>query len=227
MKMIQTLIDEALAKGNSTPRKRSHKFSPSSFGRCYRAQIWNRADVQKTDEPEDRVLRVFKAGKLFHDFVQEVITKNDPTIQTEVKVEEDDVIGFADLVNGDIVYDLKTVHSGAFHYMKEDISESKKPNILQVMYYAKMLGKPKASLVFISKDDLCLKEYTLFLDKKWEEELLFELTALRLAWNKYEGLKILPKAEPRAYKDSKGKCKECEYCSWKTLCAETEKGGKS
>ena len=224
MKMIQTLIDEALKSKNDKPRKRSGKFSPSSFGKCYRAQVWNRADVQKTDEPEDRVLRVFKAGKLFHDFVQGVIVDNNPDMQTEVKVEEDDVIGFADLVNGDIVYDLKTVHSGAFHYMKEDISESKKPNILQVIFYAMCLEKPKAALVFISKDDLCLKEYTFFTDK-WGHEVSEELTQLRYHWAKWQGSKTLPPASPRAYKDSKGKCKECEYCSWKTLCAETEKGG--
>lgn len=226
MKPIQSLIDEALAAEQGVVRKRSGKFSPSSFGKCYRAQVWNRANVAKTDEPEDRVLRVFKAGKLFHDFVQGVITKNNTDIQTEVMVSEDDVVGFADIVNGDTVYDLKTVHSGAFHYMKDDISESKKPNILQVIYYATMLKKAKATLVFISKDDLCLKEYTFFVSK-WEKAIAEELKELRSAWEGWNK-KILPPAKPRAYADKNGKCKECMYCSYATLCKETEtKGGSN
>ena len=225
MKPIQALVDEALKAENDKPRKRSGKFSPSQFGKCVRAQVWNRADVQKTDEPEDRVLRIFKSGKLFHDFVQHVIAKNDTNIQTEVKVEEDDVIGFADIVNGDTVYDLKTVHSGAFHYMKDDISESKKPNILQVIYYAKMLQKQKATLVFISKDDLCLREYTFMVNERWLGEVDGELDDLRYYWGLYQG-GALPAADPRAYKDKNGKCQECKYCAWKTLCDQTEKEEK-
>lgn len=220
MKPIQTLIDEALKIEQGVPRKRSGKFSPSSFGKCYRAQVWNRADEPKTDEPEERVLRIFKAGKLFHDFVQGVIIKENPDIKTEVIVSEDDVVGFADIVNENTVIDLKTVHSGAFHWMTKegDISESKKPNILQVMYYARMLGKKQATLCFISKDDLCLQEYTFILNDRWKGELDTELSMLRQAWDDYQG-GVLPKDEPRAYKNKKtGKFSECQYCSWKTKC---------
>ena len=216
MKPVQTLIDEELSKSRSTPRKRSGKFSPSSFGRCIRSQVWNRADVKKTNDVDERMLRVFKVGHLFHDFVQSVIVTNDPTIQTEVKVEEDDVIGFADIVTEEGVVDIKTVHSGAFHYMKDDISESKKPNILQVAYYARKLGKGKFSLCFVSKDDLCIKEASFIRNERWEKELDDELKNLRLAWILYP--EKLPPAVPRAYKDKNGKCKECVFCSWKTLC---------
>jgi len=227
MKLIQTLIDEALAKKSDKPRKRSGKFSPSSFGRCFRMQVWNRADEPKTDDSEARGLRVMKAGKLFHDFVQDVITENDDSIQTEVKVEDEDVLGFADIVNGDTVYDLKTVHSGAFHWMKDDISESKKPNILQCSYYACALEKAKATLVFISKDDLCLREYMFNMNDGWSRQVSDELSNLRYHWAAFKGSGKLPVAEPRAFLDNKtGKFKDCQYCSWKTLCAETEKGGK-
>ena len=224
MKPIQILIDEALKTQNEAPRKRSGKFSPSSFGKCYRAQVWNRADEPKTDDPEERVLRIFKAGKLFHDFVQSVIVKENPDIKTEVIVSEDDIVGFADIVNGDTVIDLKTVHSGAFHWMTKegDISESKKPNILQVMYYTRMLGKKKATLCFISKDDLCLQEYTFILNDKWNKELDVELKMLRASWVAYQK-GVLPKDQPRAYKNKKGEFKECGYCSWKTKCGKNEK----
>lgn len=227
MKSIQALVDESLKAENSKERKRSGKFSPSLFGRCVRAQVWNRANEPKTDEPQERLLRVFMVGKLFHDFVQKVITKENPDIRTEVVVSEDDIVGYADIVNGDTVIDLKTVHSGAFHWMtkEEDISESKKPNILQVMYYTRMLNKKAATLCFISKDDLCLQEYTFILNERWNKELDDELSALRKAWKEYEKDKTLPKDEPRAYKDKKtGKFKECQFCSWKTACNKNEKG---
>ena len=228
MKPIQQLIDEALKTEQGAPRKRSGKFSPSSFGKCFRAQVWNRANEPKTDEPQERLLRVFKAGKLFHDFVQGVIVKENPSIKTEVLVAvDDDIVGYADVVNGETVIDLKTVHSGAFHWMTKegDISESKKPNILQVMYYTRALGKKQATLCFISKDDLCLQEYTFILNDKWKKELDYELSELRKAWDGFkEGQ--LPKDQPRAYKSKDGKFKECGYCSWVTLCGKNKEAKK-
>lgn len=224
MKPIQSLIDEALKTESGKERKRSGKFSPSQFGKCYRAQVWNRSGEPKTDEPEERVLRVFKAGNLFHNFVQGVIKEENPSIETEVMVSEDDIVGFADIVNGDSVTDLKTVHSMAFHWMTKegDISESKKPNILQVAYYARMLGKKKFSLCYISKDDLCIQEYAFILNSKWDFELDHELAAIRMAWKLFTEKGILPADEPRAYKDKKGNFRECSYCSWATRCGKNK-----
>jgi len=80
-----------------------------------------------------------------------------------------------------------------------------------------MLGKNKATLCFISKDDLCLQEYTFILNDKWQAELDNELGSLRKYWDEFKN-GTLPPAQPRAYKDKKGGFKECQYCSWKKLC---------
>jgi hypothetical protein len=219
---IQQLIDEELAK--KEPRVRSGKYSPSSFGRCYRLQYWNRKDEPKTNLPDERTERVFKAGNLFHEFVQGIILKNQPTAEKEVLVEDDDFKGYADLVIGDEVTDIKSQHSGAFWYRDKktwaEIEPQIKHHILQVVFYAYKLSKLSARIIYISKDDCCIQEYS-FPTEKYLAEIEKEITDLKTIWAKQE----LPPALPRAYGVDKktGKPKDCNYCSWKDLCEKTEK----
>lgn len=214
--MIQNLIDDKLAKKQQerATRERSGKFSPSSFGKCFRAQYWNRKNEPQTDLPDARTLRVFKAGELFHDFVQGLLPKH----KCEVKVETEDICGYADIVTEEAVYDIKSQHSGAFWYMKKDgydINKQKYPNILQVCCYAALLDKSEGRLVFISKDDLCIAEYTFPL-YKWVDAVELEISNLKKFWEKG-----VPPPEPRAYFNQKsGVYKECQYCSWRTKCKE-------
>jgi len=214
---IQNLIDKALEPEERKPR--SGKWSPHAFGRCYRYQYWLRKNETPTDPPDKRVLRIFAVGKMFHNFVQDLIKDT----EKEVLCETDDVKGYADLVNTDEVIDIKSQHSFSFWHRKKEennIKEKLYPNWLQVMWYAKQLGKKRGRLVFVSKDDLCIQEYTQDLDDYWEGELTEELNKLRVYW---EG-NILPKPEPRAYKNAKGEFKECGYCSFKTKCLDSKKG---
>lgn len=211
---IQGMIDDVLSSKGE--REKSKKFSPSSFGKCFRAQYWNRKDEPKSNPPDSRVMRVFKAGNLFHDFVQQTIINKYPEIQKEVLVAVDeDIVGYADLVNDIEVIDIKSQHSQAFHYMSKtkDIGEDRKPNWLQVMYYAMALKKPGARLVFVSKDDLCIQEYHFTVDNKWKKEVNDELKILRMWWEKQK----LPPAQPRAYGG-----KECKFCQWMDKCFKLE-----
>ena len=210
---LQKRINEHLLREQEERknRQRSGKFNPSSFGRCYRAQIWNRANEPVTDAPDERSLRIFRAGQLFHDFVQSFIPDN----QIEVEVETKNVKGFADIVSKDCVYDIKSQHSRAFWWMKHpsyDIKKEKYNNWLQVAFYAIRLKKPKMSLVFISKDDLCVEEY-IEQTKNWDKPLRNELRSLNRYWMNFQKDKRLPVAKPRAYGG-----KECKYCSFKTKC---------
>lgn len=213
---IQELIDKALMP-SVEKRKRSGKFSPSSLGKCFRAQIWNRMDIPQ-EQPDARTLRVFKAGNLFHDFVQGVICENHKDIKKEVKVEDDHFFGYADLVNGETVWDIKSQHSQAFHWMakSKDITEDKKQNILQVMLYCKLLGKKEGRLVFVSKDDLCIAEYGFSYNERWQKELEAEVNTLIEYWFK----DVIPAAQPRAYKKKDGSFAECGYCPFRNMCNE-------
>lgn len=216
---LQSLIDKALERKGD--RVRSGKYSPSSLGKCFRAQYWNRKNEPVSNPIDERTNRIFKAGNLFHEFVQEIICFNHPEAQKEVKIVTDDFVGFADLVLTDEVIDLKSQHSKAFWYRKDMIWKELETkllcNILQVVFYASNLGKDKARLVFISKDDLCIQEYPIEV-KKWVEPLNQEIATLKGYWAK----QTLPPACPRAYPDKDGIPAEGKYCSWKDLCEKME-----
>jgi hypothetical protein len=220
---VQEMIDnELLVKDEERARTRkpSGKFKPSLFGRCYRAQIWERLGGIEKDPIDNRTRRVFKAGQLFHDFVQGLFSG-----EKEVFMATDDVVGYADLVTENSVIDIKSQHSQAFHYMRkegEDICRKKYHNWLQVMWYALQLKKEYGKLVFLSKDDLCVMEFE---DKaeNWRQEVEFELNALQYFWDE----KIIPPAEPRAYekvdkKTGKVSYEECSWCDYKTSCNKME-----
>lgn len=217
---IQDLIDEQLEPKEK--RIRSGKWNPSKFGKCYRQQYWHRMDEPQTNPPDKRSMRVFKAGSLFHAFVQDLLIERG--YQSEVLIETDDIKGFADLVGDDEVADIKSQHSKSFWYMTKtsDIKSEKYDNWLQVMFYAIELGKKYARLVFISKDDLCIQEYREEVNDYWKKEVEKELTALRQFWS----CGVLPEAKPRLYPQKDGSFKECQYCNWLDKCNSLKKGAK-
>jgi hypothetical protein len=217
---IQEIVNLELSRQyeESRNRQRSGCWSPSSFGNCYRKQFYNRKNEIITNPPEERNLRVFKAGVLFHKFVEDILINNSEhknDIKTEVMIKEEDVLGFADIVNSNTVYDLKSIHSKGFWYLNkvQDIVKEKFNNWLQVMWYALKLEKQFGCLVFISKDDLTINEYIQPLDDYWKNEIDLELTRLRYYWQDSK----LPPAEPKLYNG-----KECNYCNWKDLCYKIE-----
>jgi hypothetical protein len=226
---IQQTIDTYLKKLNDerATRQRSGKWNPSQFGRCFRLQYFSRKNIQPTNPPDDRMLRVFSAGNLFHKYVQDILRQNDKEdnigiIDIEKKVETEDTFGFADIVTTEEVVDLKSQHSKSFWYMKKEIEfldEEKPQDILQVTWYAINLDKPFARIVYISKDDLCMNEYLIPITETRKENVSNELKKLNTFWQEEK----TPPAEARCYKDKKtGKYKECEYCNWKNLCSEIE-----
>ncbi len=220
---VQQLIDEALVR---EPKVRSGKWNPSSFGRCFRLQYWNRKDEPRTNPIDERTLRVFKAGDLFENFVRELIVKDGTGWKYigDEPIECDDVKGFADLEYENEIADVKSQHSRAFWWMTKckDIKKDKYYYWLQVLYYARERGKQFGRLIFISKDDLCIQEYVQPLDDYWLKELDNELCALRYLWKKQE----LPAASPRCFINKDGESQECKYCGWHDLCLKIEKNNK-
>jgi CRISPR/Cas system-associated exonuclease Cas4 (RecB family) len=208
---IQDLVDGHLKEENDKPRIRSGCISPSSLGRCYRYQIWYRADLKPSNPPVERDLRVFKIGNIIHEWIQGYFKDE----QVEVLCEEEDVKGYCDMVLGDTVYDIKSQHSGSFHYMNavgDDVFNDKFQNWLQLLFYAKHLKKERMQLVFVSKDDACMKEYNLEV-KKYLTYLEKELSTLREMWVRYKEDGVIPNGIPKAYGG-----KECRYCQFASRC---------
>lgn len=207
---IQELVDLALLKEQEEKLKkvRSGRFSPSSFGRCFRYQFWNRLNEPQSDPIDVSALRRFKVGNIIHDYIQSFF----PQAQREVIIKvEDDIIGFADIVLDNEVIDIKSCRTFEFKLMLKkdyDIKVSKFQNCLQVCSYSLFLQKPQARLIFIEKDALDSKEFILKTEE-WKEAINDELEILRGHWKN----ESLPAPSSRAYGG-----KECSYCPFKTKC---------
>jgi len=205
---VKDLLEQQLLKEqqDKSTRERSGKYSPSSLGRCYRNQYWNRKNEPQSNPISVDTLKIFALGNMVHHLVQSLYPKE----RCEVKVETDDICGYADVVLDDAVIDIKSCRSYEFKlFAKPDYNiKGKLPNVLQVCAYALYLNKPKGQLVFIEKDALQIKTFDLLLTD-WSEQLVEELNTLRRFWM----LDKLPLGIPRAYGG-----KECNYCGWKDKC---------
>lgn len=206
------LIDNILKEQEEHDKKiRSGKFNPSCFGQCYRRQIWNRMNLPKSNPIGIETLKVFRAGKLFHDMIQQLL----PINSTEVLVEEEDIKGFADIVMEEEVVDIKSQKSFAFTLMAKkgfNLFVDKIEHVLQVSYYAWKLGKKDARMVYINKDTIEIKEFSInvgMIIPKIEEEI----SILRNWWGQWQDKKEFPPASPRLYKG-----KECTYCQFENTC---------
>ena len=213
-KIDQDLIEKA--KKNES-RERSGKFGASSFGKCYRAQVLNRQNVKPTNPLTIDTLHMFEAGKLVHDYIQQYYTAS----QVEVKVEDDNFIGYADIVADNEVIDIKSVNPAYFFHsgfgekrktftvseIDEIILRKKVNNILQVTDYALRLSKDQIRLVFFSRDlsyGIRAHEW-IGRTSDWEGHVKEERAKLMEYWNN----KTLPPVGPRLYDG-----KECQYCQF-------------
>jgi len=165
-------------------------------------------------------------GNMVEKFVVDNLLKRYPEWKTQVEITKDDVHGYADIVSTDEVMDVKSQHSRKFWYNTKEMQAGKDikdmfyNNWLQVMEYAWILGLPKARLIYVSKDDLCIQEYSLDLDDYWKSELDMELTKIRYYFDK----KTTPPAQPRLYwKEKEQQFGECQYCQFCNKCTDLEK----
>jgi len=209
--MIQDKLDSALLEEEKkkSNRTRSGKWAPSSFGRCYRAQYWNRKNEVKTNPIEASTLRIFQIGKLIHKMFQDILKSE---YLPEVKIETPDVLGYADMVNIEEVIDIKSVRSFQFKLMKNkkkpyNFRTEKFENILQVTFYGKELNRKNGRLVFVDKDSLDIIEFS-FPISEFSKEVDKEIGIL----NKYWFAEELPPASPRCYNG-----KECLYCGYSII----------
>ena len=205
--MIAEILSKKLQEEQAVKRERSGLWSPSSFGRCYRYQIWNRMGVEQTNPPGDNALRKFRIGNMFHRDLQGLI----PPEQVEVEFTHEDIHGFADWVSDSFVCDFKTV--GQFEWRiisKEGYNPEKDkiPNMLQLMTYCMVFNKPQGILCCIEKDSYQMREFVVKYDE-WKDKLQEELEVIRSYWKD----ETVPAPEPRAYGG-----KECQYCSFQSKC---------
>jgi len=212
---IENLVNQYLEKENIKQKEEHSQYSglisASSLGQCYRRIFYTIQKIEPTNPPDERSLRVFACGNVFHKFVQDIVGQKE-TIEVEKQFKDDVVSVRADIVTKDGVYELKSQHSKSFWYMDKELKANKKitefkpDNCLQVGLCAMCFKKENACLVYISKDDLCIRQFNLK-TKDLEPLVTKEVDAIKNI------LKVgnLPPPEPRLYggnecikKDKKG-----------------------
>ena len=210
---LSHLLDQQL-KSEREERK-SSRFHVSSAGQCYRKRYWQRANQPQTNPPDERGLRIFAVGNLFHEWIQAKLGLMGILISKEQPVKDEHRSGRIDAVtlqDGQyIIYDFKTVHSRKFWYLTKK-NETDPQYAHQIVTYLDMLGgqfgNPQLRILYISKDDLALEEivirpqdWTRAVQEDWDEMIDY--------WERG----VLPPAESKFGW-------ECKYCNWRDLCKE-------
>lgn len=112
------------------PKKEYKSWRASSIGLCPRAHSYRRAGIEPTSPKDDRTLAKFKAGDIFHDFVESItaveVERLGGTVSSEAELydKELDLGGRYDLLIelGDkrVLKDVKSQQSGFFHRLHRE-----------------------------------------------------------------------------------------------------------
>lgn len=199
--------------------RRITSWNCSKLGTCLTGVYLERLGVKPDTEFDDRTLRVFSAGKTFENWTVEKVLEGLPegmTLTQQIRIENKELgyTGYADFVleqNGDrLLYEIKSKNSRAFWYMVDRKEGANRHHLYQTWLYLYTLGIDKGVLAYISKDDLTVVEYPLFLnDKSLKSEVMAELDILNRAWE----AKLPPPVPEFDKKDWRPK-----YCRWHRQC---------
>lgn len=192
--MQQVLEPIALIKQKEREEKAINSWYLSGFGTPLIGRYMQRLGVATDLPPDKRLQRVFDVGNIFEDWVVGILKQNpNITVETQERVEDKalGVSGRLDLLITDkatgerSIKELKSKQSKSFHYMVKKGQGASLHNKLQLWGYLFLKKITKGSLVYISKDDLCMVEYPIFLDdNELRTQWLNELTILNYCWAK-------------------------------------------
>lgn len=210
---IQQLVNEAVREDRE--KKEQTSWHASKLGSCATGQYLERVGKEPDYDFDDRTLRVFSVGKMMEDWLIGQIEKTGSEYETQVRVELSDlgVTGYIDLLINGLVYEVKSKQSKAFWYMNRRGEGANDQHKMQtwVYLYAKQL--PEGRIIYLSKDDLSVLEYPVYLnDKELENKVRDECKILNDALE----TGIAPKPPEMASWQAK-------YCRWHKQCLEIEK----
>lgn len=182
---FQSLVNDAIeAEQDNREDYEQTTWHPSALGSCLTGAYLQRVEgLQK--EFDTRTLRVFKVGKQHEEWIEELLEKKEIDFEREVRIEipEWNVSGRVDVVvNGEMPIELKSKHSRAFWHMNKKNKGPNEHHKMQLWTYLKALDLPEGRIVYISKDDLSILEYPVFLnDEELAEKVEHEFSILNRA----------------------------------------------
>lgn len=206
---LQNWINEEVSKREEKEIKSWHI---SKIGQCPRGAYLERIGADPDTEFSDRQLRVFAVGRFFEEwFINLLDNRKELKIKSQVRVESErlDVTGYVDLLVDSPkkkVYEIKTKHSAGFRYIPN------RQHQYQLWTYLYLLGIEEGALIYLSKDDLRMAEFPVFLqDKELQQEVFDWLTLVKWAW---EEKKYPPLAEEGTW--------QARFCRWHSQCKQYE-----
>ncbi|MCP3684603.1 MAG: hypothetical protein GY861_18200 [bacterium] len=191
----------------------------SKLGKCLRGIYLDRLGIEPDKPFDPRTLGVFSAGTLFEDWYVSLLKAPGLTIETQVRVKDDDlnVSGYIDFIaeyKGEKrVYEIKTKHTKSFWHMKKAGVGAMKQHQYQLWIYLYLTQIKEGSVIYISKDDAAVLEYPISLDdEELRDEVLGQLKILNECWKNGT---FPPMAEPSSW--------QSKYCRHHKTCREIEK----
>lgn len=206
------LIDTHLAR--ELCYKRLGRYYPSEIGNCLRKTWYSYKKPKLTDTA---LIRIFEAGNILHEFVEEVIrSEKNPEIellQTEVpiklRLKDFTISGRIDnlilvkIENKKVLVEVKSCK-----YLPKEL---KKEHEMQLQLYMHASSVYNGILLYIQKDNLQTVWFNLNYNKGKVKEILARFSSLHLSLIQNK----IPEAEAKHDPDSLWLC---EKCPWKEEC---------
>ncbi len=198
------------------------KYYPSEIGGCIRKTWFSYMNPKPSDV---KLTRIFEAGNMLHEFITDVI-KNERNAEIQlikselpVKIKSKNFVISGRIDNLVLIKILeKNEHKQILIEVKSTKflpKEYKKEHEMQLQLYMMALGVYEGIILYIQKDNLETKSFTVDHNEKECERILarFEELHKSLIENR------IPEAEAKKDKD---KIWMCDYCAWKAECDNIE-----
>ena len=211
---FEGLINSAVKKERE--HKEQTSWYISQLGTCMRGQYLQRIGKKPDSELDARTLRVFDMGNKIEDWVVELVRQNEEyKMETQVHVVSEDlgISGYIDLVlekDGEkVVYEIKSKQSRAFWYMDKE-GKANHHHEIQLFCYLYLTGIPEGGIIYVSKDDMTIREYVVSLrSEELRSEMMKIIETLNKAW-KTKNPKLLPLPDDKDW--------TAKYCSFHSQC---------
>jgi len=206
---FDALIDRYLTEERRP--KQIGRYYPSEAGMCLR-QVWYTYTQPK--ETDTGLTRIFHMGTMLHEFAEKVLGSENPTLQLVAseqpfKIQED---GFTVSGRVDDIVLLKERNEKALVEVKscrsvERMAEPQNSHKMQLQLYMHATGVPSGMLLYIEKNTLKSKTFSVAYDADWAQRIMQRFGLL------HRHLKdgVLPPAEGKRLREMSVMCANCDY----------------
>jgi predicted RecB family nuclease len=224
METIARAFDLGL-KANRTDRPSGTFFRGSKLGSCLRQQYYDATGEPVTNPFEDRLYRIFEQGHVIAETFERNLRASGlfSVFKSEVPVAMpeynfsgniDHLVQWKDTDQLEVI-EMKSMNSNGFKYLKGPKPE----HAIQAASYAVSLErtidpavKVNARVVYVSKDDFLISEYTI--DRSWYDRAIRVLEV----GNKFKEQGRIPFQLPVPEGKNPLKMWPCGGCQWLTKC---------